>query len=285
MKCAPLFKSIDQVKNFLKTNKASNFSIEIVANKDKYEFIKTTFWKLGYNCLSKKEKHFTLLYLKFFTNYSVSHLKRLSHKWRTGVLYYNPIKQKNKFSQKYFPVDIALLIKTDVLHDCVSGEATRKILWREYNKFGKVEYATISQISSSHIYNIRNKNRQYNSSEAKYFKRTKATQVNIGIRRKPEQNNKPGYLRVDTAHQGDFMGKKGVYHINIVDKKGKIKKDYNQWLTPYEKLRSLENAEQYLKPEFNFFELDKIAYEKSDNDFAEEMNKAKTKLFKLIFRK
>lgn len=399
MKCAPLFKSIDQIKDFLKTNKSSNFSLEIISNKDKYEFIKTTLWRIGYRRLSRKEKHFVLFYLKFFTGYSVSHLKRLSNKWRTGTLHYNPIKKRNKFSQKYFPTDIALLIKTDVWHTCISGEATRRILQREYNKFNKIEYATISQISVSHIYNIRNNNRQYNSSEAKHFTRTNATQTNIGIRRKPQPDGKPGYLRVDTVHQGDFLGQKGVYHINIVDEitqyemiasvekitekylqpvieellklfpftihefhadngseyinqitakllnkihieltksrsrhsndnalveskncsvvrkiyghnyvnqkgakkinqfnrkyvnpclnyhrpcgfaenradnRGKIKKHYNEWATPYEKFKSLENAEQYLKPEFNFTELDKIAYEKSDNDFAQEMEK------------
>ena len=53
-------------------------------------------------------------------------------------------------------------------------------------------------------------------------------------------------------------------------------------MTPYEKLKSLPSAEQYLKPEFSFKELDKIAYEESDNCFAEKMNKAKKKLFRRI---
>ena len=66
--------------------------------------------------------------------------------------------------------------------------------------------------------------------------------------------------------------------------KNNKKKKYNQWIIPYEKLKSLENAKQYLKPEFSFDELDKIAYAKSDNDFAEEMNKEKENLFKKIKR-
>jgi hypothetical protein len=41
--------------------------------------------------------------------------------------------------------------------------------------------------------------------------------VNIGERRKPEPNGKPGYLCVDTVHQGDKDGEKGAYHINLVD--------------------------------------------------------------------
>ena len=39
----------------------------------------------------------------------------------------------------------------------------------------------------------------------------------IGERRKPDPQGRPGYLRVDTVHQGDLDGVKGVYHINAVD--------------------------------------------------------------------
>ena len=35
--------------------------------------------------------------------------------------------------------------------------------------------------------------------------------------RRPEPNGRPGHLRVDTVHQGDLEGSKGVYHINAVD--------------------------------------------------------------------
>ena len=68
----------------------------------------------------------------------------------------------------------------------------------------------------------------------------------------------------------------------IKDKKGKERKIYKpeDYQTPYEKLESLENAKQYLKDNVSFKILDKIAYQKSDNDFAQEMQKAKEKLFK-----
>ena len=52
---------------------------------------------------------------------------------------------------------------------------------------------------------------------ALFYSKTKPTKVPIGERRKPEPNGKPGYLCVDTVHQGDKDGKKGVYHINMVD--------------------------------------------------------------------
>ena len=42
-------------------------------------------------------------------------------------------------------------------------------------------------------------------------------QVPIGERKKPYPEGKPGYLRVDSVHQGDRDKEKGVYHINLVD--------------------------------------------------------------------
>jgi hypothetical protein len=51
--------------------------------------------------------------------------------------------------------------------------------------------------------------------------KTQSVQVNIGERRKPEPDGRPGFLRVDTVHQGDVVrnGKmiKSLYHINLVD--------------------------------------------------------------------
>jgi transposase InsO family protein len=160
-------------------------------------------------------------------------------KYYEGKLAYCLVARKrNRFARKYLSTDIALLIETGVLHGCLSGQATKEILRREHKVFKNKAYTTISEISASHIYNIRNHNRQYNSSEAKFFTRTQAVQRNIGIRRKPEPLGKPGYLRIDTVHQGDFGGTKGMYHINIVDE-----------VTQYEMIASVEKiSEQYLRP-------------------------------------
>jgi hypothetical protein len=49
------------------------------------------------------------------------------------------------------------------------------------------------------------------------YQPTRPAAVRIGERRRPEPNGRPGYLRVDTVHQGDSDGIKGVYQINAVD--------------------------------------------------------------------
>jgi len=70
-------------------------------------------------------------------------------------------------------------------------------------------------ISVSHLYNLK-KTRVYESKSLNYTK-TNPTQSDIGERRKPRPNGIPGYLRVDSVHQGDLDKEKGVYHINLVD--------------------------------------------------------------------
>ena len=47
--------------------------------------------------------------------------------------------------------------------------------------------------------------------------KTQATHRTIGQRRKPQPGGQPGDVRVDTVHQGDQDGAKGVYHVNAVD--------------------------------------------------------------------
>ena len=69
------------------------------------------------------------------------------------------------------------------------------------------------------------------------------------------------------------------------DKKGKVKKSYpyKAMMTPYEKLKSLVDAERYLKPGMTFEQLDEIALSISDNEAVKQMNEAKRVLFKSIF--
>jgi len=49
------------------------------------------------------------------------------------------------------------------------------------------------------------------------YQPTRPTIIPIGERRKPRPRGRPGYLRIDTVHQGDRNGNKGVCHINAVD--------------------------------------------------------------------
>ncbi len=67
----------------------------------------------------------------------------------------------------------------------------------------------------AHLYNLRQQPR-YRERRIHYT-RTQPTAVMIGERRRPDPQGQPGYLRVDTVHQGDQPGDKGVYPIDAVD--------------------------------------------------------------------
>jgi len=41
-----------------------------------------------------------------------------------------------------------------------------------------------------------------------------ARRFSIGERRKPEPQGQPGYLRMDTVHQGNLAGHPDIYHID-----------------------------------------------------------------------
>jgi hypothetical protein len=70
----------------------------------------------------------------------------------------------------------------------------------------------------------------------------------------------------------------------ITDEKGKQRKKYHydKMMTPYEKLKSLDHAEDYLKLGISVEQMDKETYKMSDNEFADQMNLAKKRLFKQI---
>ncbi len=53
-------------------------------------------------------------------------------------------------------------------------------------------------------------------------------------------------------------------------------------MTPYDKFRSLVDADKYLNPGVTFETLDNIAYKISDNQAADQLLKARQKLFKTI---
>jgi transposase InsO family protein len=123
--------------------------------------------------------------------------------------------RRRRFPDRYTRADVELLASVDEAHETLSGPATRRILEREIQLYGRQEYARLAAISVAHLYNLRNSQR-YRERRLNYTK-TRPTAVSIGERRKPQPQGQPGYLRLDTVHQGDQPEAKGVYHINAVD--------------------------------------------------------------------
>jgi len=122
------------------------------------------------------------------------------------------------------------------LHGYLSGPATKKIMERECAVYGHAEFRNISRISIAHLYNLR-RSHTYRGITRR-FTRTRPAVVKIGERARPDPGGRPGYIRIDTIHQGDLNGQKGVYHINAVDE-----------ITQWEIVASVERiSETYLVP-------------------------------------
>jgi len=236
--------SIVHIKEFLKVNNVINFTS--VSRKEKYQWINIVLTKFGYAGLKgKKDKGLIKTYIRKMTGISPRQLKRLiTKKRKTGVIAVSPTwGKKNRFATVYGPAEILLLAETDNLHQRLNAYATKQILLAEYEIFGDVKFKRLSGISVSHIYNLRGK-RTY-TCHSTTFTVTNPVSTPIGIRRRPDNMGKPGFLRVDTVHQGDrklVTGKyeKGVYHLNLVDE-----------VTQWEMVFCVETiSELHLKPIF-----------------------------------
>ena len=164
---------------------------------------------------SKKRRGAIRRYASKVTGLSLPQITRLIRGYaRTGTVELRA-SLRCRFAGKYTDRDVTLLAEVDRAHERLSGPATQRILKREHEQYGKAEYVRLAGISVSHIYNLR-AGVKYRR-QAAVFEPTRPSANSIGERRRPEPQGRPGYLRVDTVHQGDWEGVKGVYHINAVD--------------------------------------------------------------------
>lgn len=400
--------TIEQVRRFLEGGRALEF--KGLLTEEKYEWVETVLVRFRYLQLKKDEKGVIRRYIGKITGHSRAQVSRLIREYkRTGRLKKAEY-SRHRFPRKYTSREVKLLAKTDELHGWLSGPAIKKIMQREYEVYGHTEFEKISQISVSHLYNLRGSNTYRGITRR--FTTTRPAVSKIGERAKPDPGGQPGCIRIDTIHQGDINGHKGVYHINavdevtqweivasveriseaymvpvleimlaqfpfvikgfhsdngsefinkivarlldkllihftksrprhtndnglvetknaavlrkqlgyayipqacaellngyhkaflnpyvnfhrpcffpvsVIDHKGKIKKTYpyEEVMTPYEKLKSLPQAENCLRPGVTFDTLETIANQMSDNQFAERMEKACANLFQQITR-
>jgi len=400
--------TVERVREFLEGSEAVEF--RGLTAQEKYYWIEEVLIRFSYPRLKRAEKGVIRQYIQKVTGYSRSQVSRLIAEYkRTGRLRRMQYR-RHRFPRKYTPSEVGLLAMTDELHGWLSGPATKRVMEREYKVYGHTEFGNISRISVAHLYNLRRSN-SYRAITRRFTK-TKPVVSRIGERVRPDPKGQPGYIRIDTVHQGDLNGQKGVYHINavdeitqweivasverisetylvlalesmlaefpfvirgfhsdngsefvnhivarllnkmlirftksrprqsndnglvetkngsvvrkqlgyayipqrcaelingfsrdyfnpyinfhrpcffpvsVIDHRGKVKKiyPYEEVRTPYERLKSLPEAESYLRPGVTFEGLEAIASQMSDNQFAERMVKARSNLFQQISR-
>lgn len=206
---------VEQMRDFLAGTQAVAFTV-VTGKEERYRCIESLLCRIGYAKLKRQDKGVVMLFLMKITGYSRAQLKRLIQCYcQTGQL---KAKQKtvNGFQSKYTASDIERLVEIDKLHDTPNGLRVKKLCERAYCVFNDTRYQRLCDISVSHIYNLR-KSSDYKRRRFHYEKTKSQKGISIGHRRKPQPDGKPGYIRIDTVHQGDLDKVKGVYHINAVD--------------------------------------------------------------------
>jgi transposase InsO family protein len=398
--------TLQQVIDFL--HGSSAFEPAPATQTERYQWIDQTLRHFRYASLSRADKGVLIVYLCRISGYSRQQITRLIGRYcKQGKLSWRVTPAKG-FVSRYSAGDVRLLAEIDALHDTPSGPAVKKLCERACQRFGDRRFERLAGISVAHLYNLR-KRTEYRKIRVAHDK-TRPVKNAIGVRRKPDPQGRPGFIRIDTVHQGDLDGVKGLYHINAVDEvtqfevvftveriseqflipalaalletfpfqilgfhadngseyinrhvadlleklrieltksrprqcndnalaesknaavvrkilgychipqkfapqvnrfnqdylvpyvnyhrpcffpetftdaKGKQRKRYRyeRMMTPYDKLKSLPNAEQFLKPGLSFQSLDDIAYAISDNEAAQRLQQARHQLFESI---
>jgi hypothetical protein len=206
--------SLEQIRAFLEAT--TEVSFEANHRRELYDWIGQTLRGQKYGELKREGRGLVKRYLSKRTGMSRAQVTRLIRCYQEGRAVMPRAYKRHRFTQRYTRGDIELLAETDEAHETLSGPATRKILEREFHEYGDTRYQRLARLSVAQMYRLR-KSSTYRKRYITY-QPTKPTQVAIGERRKPDPQGRPGYLRVDTVHQGDREdGVKGFYHINVVD--------------------------------------------------------------------
>ncbi len=399
--------TVAQVRAFVEGNAPVSFTL--TDRTAAHQWMIGTLTRFRYKHCTRADKGLLRRYLVKVTGLSRAQVTRaITQFCHEGVIEDRRRAPAKPFARRYTTEDIRLLAEVDTLHGTLSGPATRKLCERMFQVFGDARFERLAGISNGHLYNLR-QHKRYRTQRGT-FDKTRSVRVQIGERRKPAPDGKPGYLRVDSVHQGDLDGIKGLYLINAVDEvtqfqvvfavakisehfllpvlqslietfpfaikgfhsdngseyinhkvaklleklrieqtksrarqtndnalveskngstlrkhlgyshipgrfaeevnrftsgilteylnfhrpchfptesvdaKGKLRKHYRyqDMMTPYEKLKSLPDASEYLTPGITFQALDAIANQYSDNDAARHLNQARADLFQFI---
>ena len=205
--------SLEQIRGFIVASEELRFESD--NRVQRYAWVERVLIEQQYVSQGKVARGLLRRYIEKMTGLSRAQVSRLIASYTASGWVRAAEYRRHRFAPRYTRADIELLASVDEAHETLSGPATQSILKREFEVYGKGEFQRLAQISNGHLYNLR-KSQRYRERQLNYTK-TRPTMVSIGERRKPDPRGEPGYLRLDTVHQGDSPTAKGVYHINAVD--------------------------------------------------------------------
>ena len=207
--------TLEEVRLFIAGSAAVDFAG--ADRESTYEFTRRTLSRFEYGRLGRSDKGLLRRYLTKATGLSRAQVARLirQHADTGRIEDRRGGAPSRPFERRYTASDVRLLAEVDEILGQLSGPATRAVMRREHDVFGDARFERLARLSNGHLYNLR-KSRTYRRKRTAWT-RTKPSAVAIGERRKPQPDGRPGFVRVDSVHQGDLDGRKGIYEINLVD--------------------------------------------------------------------
>ena len=207
--------TISQLSAFLAGTLEVQFSVPDSDDR-RYAHIACVAQRFGYARLNRPDKGVVLRYLQRTSGYSRAQVSRLLGR----VIQGQPLGKRYKapahaFAKRFSPADTLLLAQLDLAHGTMSGPATVHLLQRALHVYGDARFERLAGLSVSHLYNLRHSKTYLNQRVS--FTKTRPVVNPIGVRRAPRPAGRPGFIRIDSVHQGDLDGTKGVYHVNAVD--------------------------------------------------------------------
>ena len=187
---------------------------------ERYAHISRVLLRFDYPGRNKRERGVLLRYLQHTSGYSRAQVTRLVARWQRNRRAPIPLRKHYRapavpLARKYTPADVALLVEMDKAHEDVCGPAMACLLQRAYRDYDDARYERLAHLSVSHLYNLRKSNGYQVLRTA--FTKTHPACNSIGVRKAPAPEGRAGFVRIDSVHQGDQDGMKGVYHITCVD--------------------------------------------------------------------
>ncbi len=182
--------SLEQIRALLEASEEVRFQGK--QRQEVYDWITRLLRQQGYRQQGKAMRGLLRRYIAKMTGRSRAQVTRLIGRY----LEHSEVKEaryrRHRFPGRFTQADIELLAKVDEAHETLSGPATKKILEREWEIYKHAAYQRLATISVAHIYNLRQR-RRYRECRMNYTK-TRAVQVAIGERRKPDPGGQPGYI-------------------------------------------------------------------------------------------
>jgi transposase InsO family protein len=209
-------RTVEQVRQVLEGTQALQFRAA-EDDEGRYGWIDAMLRRLDYRQLRRTDRGTVLAYLQRLSGYSRAQVTRLVARWMSGKpLVKNYRAPEHAFARRYTAADVELLAEVDRAMGTLSGPATVCVLRRQRDVFGDARFERLGSISVGHLYNLRNSG-GYRQQRVVLTKTRGDKAAAIGVRKAPAPEGRPGFIRIDSVHQGDFDGIKGLYHINAVD--------------------------------------------------------------------